>query len=388
MHMNLISKIITENITQKISPKNLYRKNISLFQTAGTFPLPDFSNVHLPDGKCSCMTPQGICTTEKYIILTAYCSIKRFQKDLEALKKKEHPNTPEFSGIQPSNTNLTNKYMESIKTEHIHNSCLMVFDKKSHRYLALLELPDQNHVGGITYDGTFLWIAKSTERCLSVIKETDLNRLTEHLTKRNRQNIPSAKIDYFQKTIPCDMTASFVTFFHKRIWVGYCAPKGKRGFLRSFQIQKNPHAHKTHTPPSLVFDSEIPVPAKANGASFFQTRDTASECIYLFLSISGGRKNASQMRLYSIGHDSGKAGKNSFSPHLYDTFLLPPLLEESCIDKNVLYTLYESSSPAYKDVPGNRCPFPVDVVNMTDIPRLMMPEQSEQAHFNSKLPRS
>ena len=387
MHTNFIPKMITEKITQKISPKNLYRKNLSLFQTAGTFPLPDFSSVLLPGGKCSCMTPQGICATEKYIIITAYCNIRRFQKDLERSKKKGHTNAPDVSNHQ------------TLKTNHTHNSCLMVFDKKTHRYLALLELPDQNHVGGITCDGTYLWIAKSTDRCLSTIKETELNYLIKHL-KRNlkhtpknitspgnkvarnthqetntqnpeAQNIPSAKIDYFQKTVPCDMTASFVTFFQKRIWVGYCAPKGKRGFLRSFQIQKNPH--DKNAPLSLIFDSEISIPAKANGASFFQAPGTASDHIYLFLSISGGRKNASQMRLYSTGQSPKATGKNSFSLHLYDTFLLPPLLEESCIDKNVLYTLYESSSPAYKDVPGNSCPFPVDVVNMADINGFMIP---------------
>ena len=343
--------------SKKASEKN-WQKNLSLFQTLDTFPLPDFSNCHLPDGRCSCMTPQGICTTEHYILITAYCNIKRFQKDLK--------------------TTPLPKLYQSIKSEKAHSSCLMVFDKKSHQYLALLELPDQNHVGGITCDGTYIWIAKSTTNCLSMIKEKDLNHLVKYLISKKtapgkmqnimsadarnqiqhfqKEPVPSAKIDYFQKEIPCDMTASFVTFFSKRIWVGFCAPAGKKGMLRSFQIQKNPQEHKH--PFSLIPDREWKIPAKANGASFYENQADGKNQIYLFLSISGGRKNASDMLIYHIKHAY---------PLLLHRFTLPPLLEESCIDADILYTLYESSSPAYRDVPGNSCPFPVDVVSMADV---------------------
>lgn len=395
MHPMLIPKIISQNIKNKFSQINLYQKNLSLFQTAGTFPLPDFSDVKLPDGTCSCMTPQGICTTEKYIIITAYCNIKRFQKELAKSQNADLPKTIKLlknphmrkNKILPEKQ-ISKEAYEHLQKEPAHSSCLMVFCKKSHAYLGLLELPDKNHVGGITYDGTYLWIAKSTDNCLSVIKETDLNHLvsrklkhpdgTQHKNIRHdiplqttnlqepplqRNNIPAAKIDYFQKTVPCGMTASFVTFFEKRIWVGYCAPAGKKGFLRSFQIQKNPHEKKA--PLSLIFDRELPLPAKANGASFEKT----ASGIYLFVSISGGRKKASKMLIYTLSSTAGTAAdkNHGLSLHLQNAILLPPLLEESCISGTILYTLYESSSPAYRDVPGNRCPFPVDVVSMAEI---------------------
>lgn len=364
------------------APSDLYQKNLTLFQTLGTFPLPDFSDVTLPNGRCSCMTPQGICTTGRYIIITAYCNIKRFRKELEKSKNKKRNITK-----IPEKQTVSKKLSEQLKTEKTHASCLMVFDKNSHEYLSLLELPDQNHVGGITYDGTYLWIAKSTDNCLSIIRETDLDHVVNMLSKNNHipaaqkttlkqkfapfhtsqtepdsitprhEHIPCGKIQYFQNEIPCGITASFVTFYKNRIWVGYCAPTGKKGFLRSFQIQKNPNDKKT--PVSLAFDQELEIPAKANGASFYEPKtslrphDTMPACTYLFLSISGGRKKASKMLLYNVD-----------GLHLLNSFLLPPLLEESCIDENILYTLYESSSPAYRDVPGNSCPFPIDVVSM------------------------
>lgn len=376
-------------------PHDPYEKNLVLFQGLGTFPLPDFADCRLPDGHCSCMTPQGICATQNYIVITAYCNINRFKSDLEKSLGKSH--LTESDGSQKnilstaaeksdhgSQTQILNEILyHKIENEPVHHSCLMVFSKNDFRQLAVLELPDQNHVGGIAYDGNHIWIAKSTDQCLSVIKESDLEKTIRSITssekyvsreihtssidkkgnymkEKNSSEIPSSKIAYFQKKVPCGMTASFVTYHAGRIFVGYCAPARKKGMLQSFQIQKNPRAATDYF--SLQPERKLGIPAHANGASFYST--------YLFLSISGGRNIPSKMLIYRI-----ESGKNStlFKKKRLHRFFLPPLLEESCIDQGILYTLYESSSPAYRDVSGNQCTDPVEVVSMADPRQLISP---------------
>ena len=83
------------------------------------------------------MVPQGICIAGEFMLITAYD------------KEKEH-----------------NSVIYILSNE----------DPTEREFLAALILPDQNHVGGITCDGSRVWIAKSTTGYLSVIS---LERIRE-----------------------------------------------------------------------------------------------------------------------------------------------------------------------------------------------------------------
>ncbi len=340
--------------------EGLYQRQLSLFQTLGTFPLPELSDCKLPDGHCSSMTPQGICVTEHYIVITAYCSMKRFKKELKA----------------SLNTAGNQSRYDKIKNEPVHHSCLFVFSKKTHVYLALLELPDVNHVGGIAYDGKNLWVAKSTENCLSVIREQDLKKVMSDLKYSSKKE---GRISYFQKEVPCGMTASFVTYFEGRIWVGSFVSKGMHGILQSFQVQKKSEGERKIF--SLQALQSVNIPVRANGAYFYRNVKQWTEWqkstkksgrrdrkIWLFVNVSGGRKKSSAVYVFQVFmKENGKISCRKVKGIRF----LPPLLEEGCIDGDILYTIYESSSPPYKDNPGNHCTFPVDVVCMAEVEKII-----------------
>ncbi len=319
-------------------------KDLNELSTVGSFPLPGMSETNMDGKKCSSMTVQGICTTGDYILVTAYCRGEIYIKDLAG------------HAYRPDNLfRLGRAYMTEHKEDH--RSVIYVIDKKTQNYLTTLNLSDKNHVGGITYDGKYVWIAKSSDYELSAI---DINSI-KAAVKKHKDTI---NIDY-DVNVPCDRMASFVTFYDNRLWVGYCnADEQGTGVLDGFKISYNEEENTV----DLISSKEISIPYNANGAVF--ARVDGDVC--LAVSISGGRGSKKDNRdskvcLYEIDLNKNYDIKG-FKDH--GRLIMPPLMEELCIDGSNVYYIFESGGSAYSTVGAHATYAPVDTVCIGEAKKL------------------
>ncbi|MCR5587088.1 MAG: hypothetical protein K6F77_06110 [Lachnospiraceae bacterium] len=306
-------------------------KNLEELSTEGTFPVPGMTETNVLEEKGRSMVPQGICTTSDYILITAYCREKNFKLDLLAHLYRV--------------TNLA-RLIRVLTTEtKEHRSVIYVLDKSTKEYLTTLCLEDVNHVGGITYDGRCVWIAKSSDYELSAINIGTIKKAV-------KQHLDSVEVTY-NVTIPCDRMASFVTYFDNRLWVGFCngAEKGN-GVLDGFDISYD------NGQPTLLSSKEISIPETANGAVFAKIGNQ----ICLAVALSDGRgsrlKNTdSKICLYKVD-----LKKNSEITGFvdYGKYIMPPLMEELCIDGEDVYYIFESGASPYSTVVGHKCYASVD----------------------------
>ncbi len=273
------------------------------------FPIPGLETTDVIHSnacmECHDMVPQGICTTEDYILITAYCS------------------------------------------EEKHNSVIYVIDKSTKSFLVTLTLEDKNHVGGIAYDGTYIWVAKSTEKQLSAILPSTINSVVA-------SNNIAEKIEYYA-SVDCGCKASFLTYFNGNLWVGVFEELVP-SFLCEVELQGN---NKDNF--SFEAKRNFLIPIKANGAAFASHNGETE----LVVNVSNGRKNDSQAYVYSVDFsDTNILGQLN---NLLYTYTLPPMAEEICVDGEDVYIIFESGATKYSTEKGNKCEDIVDSVCVSDI---------------------
>ncbi len=309
-------------------------KSLKLLSSQGHFAVPGMQSTNIStslkgkEGFCDAMTPQGICTTEDYILITAYCRAEEYLKDLR-----------NFSFVPQNGLKFLK---DGILGHHEnHNSVIYVVDKKTREYLTTLELSDVNHVGGVTYDGKYVWIAKSSKYELSAISIDDIKKAVD-------KKLDTVKVNYYD-SVACDRMASFVTYYDNRLWVGFCngAEKGN-GVLDGFEISKDKNGRL-----SLISSKELSIPETANGAAFAKINGEVCLCVNLSDGRGSAVKNTdSKMCLYQVdvNKNSDISGYKS-----YGKYVLPPLVEEICVDGSEIYFLFESGASAYSTVAFHRC---------------------------------
>ncbi len=288
------------------------------------YALPGLENTALPgDEGCSAMTPQGMCVSEDYIFISAYCGIKRYKNDLA------------------ENVNFgSNKAKLAAEENHkVHNSVIYILDRESGTYLKTLVLPDDNHVGGLATDGKNLFIAKSSDKQISVIglAQISLAMQTKSLTVKA----------VYEFNFDCGCTASFVTYHNDILWVGVFDEKAE-GELNGYEIGLL----------GLKKVASVKIPAKANGAAFYDYEDE----ICLVVGSSYGRKNLSKAHLYTV--DS--YGEDDMQINEKDVYTLPPTVQNFAFYGDNVYHIYESAATCYSQVESlfeiKSTSFPVDRV--------------------------
>ncbi len=154
--------------------------DVSIPGMPSTRELDYMNNLTSTDGQC----PQGICITEDYYLITAYC-----EDDDESL------------------------------------GSLYVFDKISGEYLVTLGMKKNSHLGGLTYDGKNVWICHSNSKALE--------RISYEYIKKVAAQKPKAFVDatglfteYRVSNMPSCMTA-----YDGLLWVATHNP-----YLKSIMI--------------------------------------------------------------------------------------------------------------------------------------------------------
>lgn len=277
-----------------------YSQFQDMYQDERSTAVPGLAYTDMGDTSSGHMVPQGICFAGDYMLITAYDSEKIQNSVIYVLSTDD-------AGISP-------------KWE----------------FRTTIVLPDKNHVGGITFDEKNIWIAKNTTGYLSVIS-------LETIKKAVATGEESYVLGEYAENVYCGITASFVTWYQDRLWIGTYIS----GALTCYR----PVATQRGT--SLQWECTLSVPIYAQGITFIEE----GEKIYMLLSTSYGRYNDSTIYLYE-----SIIGENQISLLQLGQYAFPPMAEELVCDGRNTYILFESGATCYSTVTYRKCMYPVDRV--------------------------
>ncbi len=224
-------------------------------------------------GQC----PQGICLTDDYFLITAYCT-----DDEESL------------------------------------GSLYVFDKRTGEYLATLGMKKNSHLGGLTYDGTNVWICHSDSRALE--------RISYEYIKKVAKNKPKAFVDVtglFEEYRVSNMP-SCVAAYDGLLWVAT-----HNSYFKSVMISYEYRDNK------LKKVDRYRIPEKVQGIAFDEGGN-------VYLSTSYGREKSSYLKVYDhVDALNRSPGKPMVKVEM------PPCSEEIFCWNEKIYVLFESASRKY-----------------------------------------
>lgn len=285
---------------------------LDILRNEQSFDIPGLSSTKTGSSETAFMVPQGICATDDYFIISAYCA--------------------GCSG----NINPATKYKSKEHTGQ-HRSVLYVVDKKTRKLLCTLATRDTNHVGGLAYDPDrkLVWIAKSTDNSLDAVS---LDTVKDAAKKGGSVSISK----YACKDVSCGVTASYLAYDSKNglLWVGTYSPDESANTIRGFAPSKKDKSYKL-TAKTAIISLGL---GSTNGMDLL-TKDGYR---YLAVSSSPGRNCKSVLQLYNISIGKEKNGKRSVSlTKLGDGMSAPNMMEELVSDGGLLYTSYESASNQY-----------------------------------------
>lgn len=286
-----------------------YRNLNKLYRNEISTAIPGLERTEINGTLTSQMVPQGICVAGDYMLVTAYENVKK------AGGRKDHSVKPSVIHV------LSNK------------------DPENRTYLTTIVLPDVNHVGGITFDGKRVWIAKSTTKKCSAIDY----RIIEEAVASGEN---SYKLDAYTTEADCNVTASFITYYDNKLWVGtFNARINGKGSLQSYEMKEDGEKLE------LVMKERISIPAFANGVAFMEVENR----ICMAVVSSCGRYMDSKIFLYDV--QKTKAGYQYISQGV---FTFPPMAEEMVCDGENTYFLFESAATPYSTPAYSKCSYPVD----------------------------
>ncbi len=299
------------------------------------FDIPDIAATDVLGDICNCMTPQGICVANDYILITAYCNVENYKEDLEA----------------NSHVYANQEKIISEEGHNRHNSVAYVLSKETKEHISTLVFDDKSHVGGITFDGEYIWVAKGGNCKIAAYSYRDF---VKHIEDEDAGCSLAAPVYEFV----CDYTASFITYFNGSLWVGtFNSDTEQKGVLSEYCISYERGVR------CLSSNRIIEIPAQANGAAFVgNLGDT-----YLAVTTSYGRNNDSKLYFYKME----KSDDASLQLQEHKVLTLPPMAEEICLNGDNMYFLFESASTAYTAVEDNKCRDVVNKVRVNNVLELL-----------------
>ena len=275
--------------------RKLYHKELNVA-------VPGLAYTRLTNSASSQMVPQGICLAGEYMLLTAYDREGGSNSVMYVLK-------------------------EGVDGER--------------RLLTVLELPEKNHAGGIAYDGTYVWIARSTTGYLGAISY-------ETVQKAAASGQKSVRLTAYDQNIPVGVTASFVTYYKERLWVGtFRSVLDGPGSLSSYRVEGAGEELR------LRREATMKIPSYVQGALFL-SQDGG---VCLILAASSGRYMDSKIYFYRFSDPGGVP-----TIRLLDQYRFPPMVETLASDGRNTYFLFESAATCYSTLRYQKCVYPVDRV--------------------------
>jgi hypothetical protein len=297
---------IYSDLTSSPAYKN-YSDFASLYTAKYSTAIPGLAHTDVNGSDCTSMVPQGLCFANDYMIISAYDSSSTYKSVLYIL-----------SNANPENRKL----------------------------LMTVVLPSSAHVGGVAFDGTYVWVSNGSN--ISSIKYSTLVSTVDQAVANGKNSVSIS----YHSTCATKTTASFITYGEGMIWVGLHTDKDDTsGRMYSYVVSADGK--------SISSKYYFTLPDRIQGACF---KDG-----YLILSRSLARKTSSssyisQLRVYKYSQpdSNGNLAKNS----VVKVITLPPMVEGVAACGSYMYALFESAATKYyKGTDGNgTCAYPVDRV--------------------------
>ncbi len=280
-----------------------YREFGQIYREELSTAIPGLEYTGIGDSYSIQMVPQGICIAGEYMLISAY-----------------------------------DKGMNG-KTEPSVIYVLSWEAGTGRELLTTMVLPDRNHVGGLTFDGEYIWVAKSTTGYLSGIS---YDRVEEAV----RSGQSSYALGDYSCQLYAGVTASFVSFGHDRLWVGtFSSGIGKKSMLYGYQLSKEMGQV------TIEQECALEIPPHAQGVTFLERNQT----FYMALTASYGKFCDSGVYLYEVKEGGCKAGMR-----LLGAYRFPPMVQELVSDGSHTYFLFESAATCYSAMDYFGCTYPVD----------------------------
>ena len=247
---------------------------------------------------CTSMTPQGLCVTEKYLLVSAYCHT------------------------------------------HSHNSVIYVIDKYTKKYVKEVVLNGKKHVGGLAYDTKhhMIWVSTGYSGHAEV-SAFSLEALFSYDLEKEKAPIAYEK-EYQLYTLERD---SFMTYADGYLYIGHFALQ-ETSVVQKFKInEKGGLKVQPGLEMGIEQDIAIPedikqIPARIQGIALYEDK--------VILTQSYGW---SPSRLYVYEYSDFM--HQTESEYLINQIDMPQKLEQVYIDGNDLYVLFESAAYAYRAQP-------------------------------------
>ncbi len=214
------------------------------------------------------------------------------------------------------------------------NSVIYVMNKSSKKLLTTLVLPTKAHVGGIAYDGKYVWLTTGSK--VSCIPYSVIN-------KAAKAGEAYANVD-FLSVCKVGISASYIAYYNDRLWVGSYDELNTTK-MYSFDI------YDFDDSVSIERADTVTMPTRVQGITF-------TEDGYLILSRScqlyqGLRGYMRQIDVYHPDFSDEDTAVKSLGD-VINTTIMPSMNEGIAIDGSRIYVLFESSAFANASYPVDR----------------------------------
>ncbi|MBQ4067975.1 MAG: hypothetical protein IJC76_01865, partial [Lachnospiraceae bacterium] len=220
------------------------------------YPIPGVRNTNVLGKNCATMVPQGICRMDNYILITAYDGIP---------KKSERKFNSEIGSYEEKSSYLA---------RNAYNSVIYLLTVDG-TYITTLVYNKACHMGGVTYDGKYVWIAEG-DSGVSAISKTNILRAAEVATKKKAKSIKLSGI--YKINLSKLSKASYCTYFDNKVWFGTFNEYGS-GHIYGYSV------NYSNGTPTLTAVRYIKAPRYTQGICFYKEKNN----VYLAAATSYGR---------------------------------------------------------------------------------------------------
>lgn len=258
-----------------------------------SFILPGLRNTNVGGFDATRMVPQSITFAGNYMLVSAY----------DYTKKQE--------------------------------SVIYIVNKNTRKYITTIVLPHTGHVGGITYDGTNIWITYGKN-----VQSFRYALIT------NAAVSGKTYIELYTLLNTCKLsdTASYVTYYKGKLWAGAYNEKTKK-YMYGYTIQ-----NKTGVP-TLVQTNRILMPNRTQGVAF-----TSGGKMLVSRSCQTKKGKSGFISRLDVYKPTWNLSKKTIKKNKRKKIVqLPPMNEGIAISGSYTYIIFESAA-------FSECKAPVDRV--------------------------
>ena len=293
-------EVIERDVIDGGKEKNKLEDYLVDYDTHYTIPGLDKTNVL--GETCETMIPQGICRLDNYTLVTAY----DYKKDY-------------------------NSVIYVINTSGIVQATL-VYNKKC-------------HMGGIAFDGKYVWIAEVGEgKYKNGVGAISKSVILEAIKISKEKGAKSIKLKNIKWTQATELeSTSYCTYFDNKLWIGEFN-KSKSSDIYGYIT------NCSGSKPTLNPCRYILTRMRTQGICFYKD----SSGVYLGVSRSYGRTSNSEIRCYKLEDYYAPEFRENGVPELwlesaYREIILPPMLEQITVYGVFMYAIFESGAKPYVD---------------------------------------